>query len=113
MGLIEDAINEFQSAAAIVGAEDGSRRLFSCANMLGLCFMEIGKPNLALKWYQRMLETPNLNDEEKQAIWYELATAYQADGDQSSAARYFEQVYAENINYRDVSERLKDLAVGA
>ena len=113
MGLIEDAINEFQSAAAIVGAEDGSRRLFSCANMLGLCFMEIGKPNLALKWYQRMLETPNLNDEEKQAIWYELATAYQADGDQSSAARYFEQVYAENINYRDVSERLKDLAVAA
>ncbi|HSI89022.1 MAG TPA: hypothetical protein VK918_08200 [Pyrinomonadaceae bacterium] len=113
MGLIEDAINEFQSAAAIASADDGTRRLFNCANLLGLCFMEIGKPNLALTWYQRTLETPNLSDEEKQAVWYEIATAYQADGDQGSAARYFEQVYAENVNYRDVGARLRDLAVAA
>jgi tetratricopeptide (TPR) repeat protein len=113
MGLLEDAITEFQSAASLVSANDGTRRLFSCANLLGLCFMEIGKPNLALTWYQRTLETPNLTDDEKQAVWYEIATAYQADGDQGNAARYFEQVYAENINYRDVGDRLRDLAVAA
>ena len=111
MGLLEDAINEFQSAAALVSPDDGTRRLFSCANLLGLCFMELGKPNLALMWYQRTLETPGLSDDEKQAVWYEIASAYQADGDQGNAARFFEQVYAENINYRDVGDRLRDLTV--
>lgn len=68
-------------------------------------------PNLALKWYQRALETPSLDDEEKQAIWYELAAAYEADGDTENAGRYFEQVYAENIDFRDVSERVRQMAI--
>jgi tetratricopeptide (TPR) repeat protein len=81
--------------------------------MLGHCFMQIGRPNLALTWYQRTLETPGLNDDEKQALWYELANAYEADGDHANAARFFEKVYAENINFRDVGERLKTIAVPA
>jgi tetratricopeptide (TPR) repeat protein len=111
MGLMEESIKEYQEAIGLVSPNDPKRRFFQCANLLGHCFMEQKMPNLALKWYQRALETPNLDDEEKQAIWYELAAAYEADGDTENAGRYFEQVYAENIDYRDVSDRVRQMAI--
>lgn len=111
MGLLEDAIKEFQEAVGLVSPGDGTRRFFQCANLLGHCFMQKGMPNLALTWYRRTLETPGLCDEEKQGLWYELASAYEAEGDIENAGRYFEQVYAENIDFRDVSERVKNMAV--
>lgn len=52
MGLIEQAIAEFQDAAAIVKPSDGTRRFFNCANLLGHSFMENGMPKLAMQWYQ-------------------------------------------------------------
>lgn len=111
MGLLDDAIKEFQDAVGLVQPNDPKRRFFHCANLLGHCFMQKSMPNLALTWYQRALETPGLSDEEKQGIWYELASAYEAEGDFDNAGRYFEQVYAENIDYRDVSERVKNISV--
>jgi tetratricopeptide (TPR) repeat protein len=113
MGLLEESIREYQDAIALVRPNDGTRRFFQCANLLGHCFMESGMANLALTWYQRSLETKDLNEDEKQGVWYELAHAYEAEGDVENAGRYFEQVYAENVDYRDVGERIKRLAVQA
>jgi tetratricopeptide (TPR) repeat protein len=110
MHLLEDAINEFQTAISLVDPNDGTRRFYQCATLLGHCFMQIGKPNLAVKWHLRALEKANIGEEEKQGLWYELAAAYEADGDVVNAGRYYEQVYAENINFRDVSERVGNLA---
>ena len=92
-------------------ANDPARRFFQCANLIGHCFMQKSMPHLALKWFQRALETPGLGDEEKQGIWYELALAHEAEGDLENAGRYFEQVYAENIDFRDVSQRVKNIAI--
>jgi hypothetical protein len=39
--------------------------------------------------------------------------AYEASGDTENAAKYFEQVYAENIDYRDIGARIKNLAIPA
>lgn len=111
MGLLEDAIKEFQDAVALVSPNDGTRRFFQCSNLLGHCFMQKGMPHLAVTWFQRSLETPGLSDDEKQGIWYELAAAYEAEGDMENAGRYFEQVYAENIDFRDVGNRIKNIAV--
>lgn len=111
MGLLEQAIAEFQDAANLVSPNDGTRRFFQCANLLGHCFMQNGMPKLALKWYLRTLETVDLTDEEKQGLWYELAGAYEAEGDLENAGKYFEQVYAENVDFRDVSERVKNMMV--
>lgn len=111
MGLLDDAIKEYQEAVGLVQPNDATRRFFHCANLLGHCFMEKSMPNLALTWYQRALETPGLSDEEKQGIWYELASAYEADGDLENAGRYFEQVYAENIDFRDVGQRVRNIVV--
>jgi tetratricopeptide (TPR) repeat protein len=113
MGLHEQAIKEFQDAADLVSPNDGTRRFFNCANLLGHCFMEMGKPNLAVKWHQRSLESYDINDDERRGVWYELGIAYEADGDTASAAKYFEQVYAENIDFRDIGDRMRNLSAVA
>lgn len=109
MGLMEDAIREYQDAINSVKAEDGTRRFFHCCNLLGMCFMEKQMPNLALIWYKRALDTPNLKDEEKQALWYEIGNAYRVGGEKEKAIEYFEQIYAINVDYRDVSGHLRNL----
>ena len=113
MGLHEQAIKEFQDAADLVSPNDGTRRFFHCANLLGHCFMEMGKPNLAVKWHQRSLESYDISDDERRGVWYELGVAYEADGDSSNAAKYFEQIYAENIDFRDIGERMRNISAVA
>lgn len=109
MGLMEESIKEFQDAVNLVDIDDGTRRFFHCANLLGLCFMEKQMPNLALLWYRKALETKNLNDEERQALMYEIAIAYEFSGEEKKAREYFEQVYVVDVDYRDVSKRLQSL----
>jgi hypothetical protein len=75
--------------------------------------MQNGMAKLALKWFNRALETPNLSIDEKMGIWYELAMAHDADGDHEHAARFFEQVYAEDVDYRDIAERMRNVMVTA
>ncbi len=113
MGLSEDAIREFQDAAGLVGPNDGTRRFYSCANMLGHCFMSIGKPHLARTWYERALEVKGLSPEEQQGLWYEYAHSCESDGDTRTAAAFFEKVYIENVGFRDVSQRLERMSVAA
>lgn len=109
MGLLEDAIKEFQDAINMVLPDDGTGRFFQCSTLLGFCFMEKQMPNLALMWYRRAIETVNLNEDEKMALQYEIACAYQAGGDEEKARKYFEKVYVVDVDYRDVSERLQNL----
>ena len=58
MGLIDEAIAEFQIASK------DPKRFLECCSMLGLCFIEKGMPKLAVKWYQRGLETGGYTEEE-------------------------------------------------
>ena len=109
MGLMEESIKEFQDAINHVHPDDGTRRFFHCANLLGLCFMEKQMPNLAIMWYRRALETKNLNDDEQQALLYEIANAYESGGEEDKARDYFEKVYAVDVDYRDTSRRLQNL----
>jgi|CXWL01.1.fsa_nt_gi tetratricopeptide (TPR) repeat protein len=112
MGLMEDAIREFQDAANLTTPNDPSRRFFYCANLLGHCFLQNGKANHAITWLSRALETAGISDEEHHGIWYELALAHEADGDEEAAMKYFEMVYAENVDFRDVGQRVKNLVAG-
>ncbi|MEQ1606207.1 MAG: tetratricopeptide repeat protein [Pyrinomonadaceae bacterium] len=106
MGLIEEAIREYQEAVSLVEAHDGTRRFFQCSNLLGHCFMQSGKSKHAITWFERALDTPDIADEEQHGLWYELARAHEANGDEANASRFFEQVYAENVDFRDVSDRV-------
>jgi tetratricopeptide (TPR) repeat protein len=103
MDLVEEAIGEFQ-----VAAKD-PKRLLQCCSMLGICFKEKGMTNLALKWYQRGIDSPNYKDEEYQGLKYDVAVLHMEMGDYARARDLFTDVYGMNAKYRDVSQKLKEL----
>ncbi|HUJ16081.1 MAG TPA: tetratricopeptide repeat protein [Thermoanaerobaculia bacterium] len=103
MGLIDEAIGEFQLASK------DPKRAVECASMLGLCFLEKGMPQLAIKWYRKGLEIPDIKEEEHLGLLYDLGSAYVDVGDNENAQKAFMEVYGLNTNYRDVATRIKSL----
>lgn len=103
MGLIDEAIGEFQLASK------DPKRAVECASMLGLCFLEKGMPQLAIKWYRKGLELPEITEEEHIGLLYDLGSAYLEVGDTDNAQKSFMEVYANNTNYRDIVSRIKEL----
>jgi tetratricopeptide (TPR) repeat protein len=103
MGLIDEAIGEFQLASK------DPKRAVECASMLGLCFLEKGMPQLAIKWYRKGLEMPEIMEDEHVGLLYDLGAAYQEVGDTENAQKAFLEVYGMNSNYRDVVTRIKAL----
>lgn len=109
MGLTEKAIKEFQDAINLVEINDSERRYFQCATLLGHCFMDKRMPNPAMMWFNRALAVGDLDDEEKQALYYEIGSAFEMNEEPEKAADSFEKLYAENVNFRDVGQRLEHL----
>lgn len=103
MGLLDEAIGEFRLAAK------DSRHLVISSSMLGLCFLDKGLPELAVKWYRRGMEAPNLAEDDMMGLMYDLGNAYMAMGDMSSAFATFVELYGINTNYRDVVAKLEEL----
>jgi len=109
MGLLEEAISEFQKVAKSDDKGEAFRYAMQCCTLLGLAFMEKGQPAIAAIWYERALQTPGLDQESILALRYDLGVAQELAGDKAAAVRSFSQVYAMNIDYRDVSERISQL----
>jgi tetratricopeptide (TPR) repeat protein len=103
MGLIDEAIAEFQLAA-----KDESRTL-ECSSMLGICFMEKGMPKLAVKWFEKGLKAEGRSDEEYQGLRYDLAMAHEAAGEMDKALHLFTDLYGQDANFRDVAAKVRDL----
>jgi hypothetical protein len=109
MGLLEEAIGEFQKVAKANDRGKAFRYAMQCSTLLGLAFMEKGQPDIAAIWYERALTTPGLDSESKLALRYDLGVAQESAGDLEAALKSFSQVYAVNIDYRDVAERIASL----
>ena len=109
MDLFEEALEEFQAAISLCSPEDGTPRYLQCCNLLGHCFMQKGVPQLAVKWFIQGLGAPNTSEEERQALRFDLAAAYERAGDLNRAKDLFTEVYGVNVSYRGVNERLKAL----
>jgi len=103
MGLIDEAIAEFQLAAKDEG------RVLECASMLGICFMEKGMPKLAVKWFEKGLAAPGRGDEEYQGLRYDLAVALEAAGETDRALSIFTELYGQDANFRDVATKVREL----
>ncbi len=103
MGLLDEAIGEFQLAAKDV------RYFVLCCSMLGLCFLDKGLPELAIKWYRRALEAPGISEDDSLGMLYDLGNVYMQMGDQATAYKTFVDLYGINSNYRDVVAKLEEL----
>jgi len=106
MGLLDEAIGEFQKVAKAVEKGKPFRYAMNCSTMLGLSFMDKGEPKIASLWYQRALQVPGLEQETILALRYDLGMALDEAGEEQAALDSFRQVYAMNIDYRDVADRI-------
>ncbi len=109
MGLLEEAISEFQKVAKASDRGRAFRYTMQCCTLLGLAFMEKGQPAIAAIWYERALQTPGNDPESVLALRYDLGVAQESAGEPGAALKSFSQVYAMNIDYRDVAERIAAL----
>jgi tetratricopeptide (TPR) repeat protein len=109
MGLLDEAIGEFQKV--LKGAQKGNypANFLQACSLLAVCFMDKGMPQIAAKWYLRALETPDLDEESTLALEYDLGVAYEQAGDSRNALARFSEVYSQNIDYRDVAEKIRAL----
>ena len=103
MGLLDEAIREFQLAAKSpeLGVE--------ATSMIGSCYLEHGLPEQAAEWYVRALATPGLSAEVQVGLRYELGRAHEANGDLNGALASFGEVLAVNPSFRDIVDRVAKL----
>ena len=105
MALVDEAIGEFQRAAK------SPQHAVECCSMLGLCFLEKGLPQLAIKWYRKGLESPGLKEEDRLGLLYDLAGVYLDVGERDDAYRTYLEIYGSDANFRDIGERLRALSL--
>ncbi len=106
MGLLDEAIGEFQKVAKAVQKGKPFPYAMNCSTLLALTFMDKGEPKIAALWYKRALEIPGLDQETVLALRYDLGVSLETAGESTSALDSFRQVYAMNIDYRDVADRI-------
>src|ERR1051326_3371670 len=109
MDLVDEAIQEFQSSAALVKPGDGTSRFLQCCNMLGHCFAQKGMPEAAVSWFKKGLSAPGHSEDEYQALRYELGSAYEQLGDFKQAREAYTEVYGVDVSYREVADKLSQL----
>jgi tetratricopeptide (TPR) repeat protein len=109
MGLLDEAIGELQKTCQAVDRGHPFPQAMQTYTWLAQCFLDKGVPEAAIRWYQKALNAPGIDEETRTALHYELAGAYEAAGDRPSALKHFMEVYGRNIDYRDVAERIKPL----
>ncbi|MGH9687572.1 MAG: tetratricopeptide repeat protein [Candidatus Acidiferrales bacterium] len=106
MGLLDEAIGEFQKVAHAVQRGKPFPYAMNCAAMLALSFMDKSEPKVAALWYERALRTPGLDQDAVLALRYDLGISLESAGESESALDHFRQVYAMNIDYRDVADHI-------
>jgi tetratricopeptide (TPR) repeat protein len=104
MGLLDEAIGEFQKALrSPVGR-------LKTAESLGTCFFEKGQHSVAATVLRRAVESEAGSDDAKIGLLYWLGRAEEAVGKKSEALTHYQRVFAVDIGFEDISERVQELA---
>jgi tetratricopeptide (TPR) repeat protein len=75
MGLIDEAVGQFQKAAK------DPLFLVECASRLATCFVDRGYPKLAIKWLEKGLASPTLVEEAAEGLRAQLAEIRRSAGE--------------------------------
>jgi tetratricopeptide (TPR) repeat protein len=103
MGLLDEAISEFQMA---LRASPGH---LPTHEVMGRCWMEAGKPDMAVRALGRAMEAEFEVEDELIGIYYLMGRAKEDLGNSQEAVEFYEKVFSLDINFEDVTERLRAL----
>lgn len=103
MGFLEEAIIEFG-----IASRDPAKMLIA-VNDIALVFRDKGYSDLAIKQLQKALDQPGFSDEELLELHYNLAEVLEGEGRLDEALQAFQECYAVDISFRDVSDRIDAL----
>jgi tetratricopeptide (TPR) repeat protein len=100
MGLIADAIHEFELAAR------DPQRECNCFAMIGMVYLEQNQLERAAEAYVRALSAANKTVEQEMNLYYDLGTVYEMKGKSQDALYYFQKIARRDPGYRDIAERI-------
>ncbi|MFH1131754.1 MAG: tetratricopeptide repeat protein [Pseudomonadota bacterium] len=103
MGLLDDAIAEFNKAM-----RSADKRVL-CHMMIGLCCTEKQLFSDAISEFKKGLYVEDISERETIALYFELGQAYEKLDDLREALYYFEKVGKKDPQFRNVSERIKEI----
>jgi tetratricopeptide (TPR) repeat protein len=109
MGLLDESIGELQKVCLAVERGQPFPHVMQAFTWLAQAFLEKGVPQAAIRWYEKALKLPRIDEDTRIALHYELAAAFEACDNKQAALSHFLEVYGANIDYRDVAERIKAL----
>src|SRR5262249_42029000 len=95
-----EAIAQFQKALR------GTTNRVRAYEALGHCFVEKEQYAIASALLQRALETPGTDDQVLVGVLYLLGFASERTGRHVDALRYYQRVFAVDLEFRDISQRV-------
>ncbi len=102
MGLLDEAIAEFQKA---LGSPTNRLPTYEA---LGQCFLEKDQPRLGMSVLTRALNE-SANEEQLIGVLYLLGRAAEALGLAVDALAYYQRVFVQDIQFRDIAERMSEV----
>jgi hypothetical protein len=102
MGLVDEAIAEFQKALA------GPTTRLPTYEALGQCFLDKGQFKLASSILSRALGE-HASEDQLLGVLYWLGRAAEAQGNADEALGYYQRVFVLDIQFRDITERMSEL----
>ncbi len=100
MGLIDEAVTEFQIAARTLDYR------LRAIEMLGECFLEKEDYRIALKVLSRALQISAYREGDLVGIYYALGRANEGLGQTDTAVEWYERVMGSDVNFRDAGKRV-------
>ena len=99
-GAVDDALEQFQ-----IAQRNPQHRLIAIV-YLGRCFAAKGQFDMAIEQFNRALEDMPTMNVDKMFTLYHLGCTYDLMGKKKEALDCFKQIYAVDIKYLDVAERI-------
>ena len=105
MGLLDEAISEFQKALA------SPANRVPTYEALGQCFLDKGQFKVASSILSRALNE-GANEEQLVGVLYLLGLSAEAQGSTDEALAFYQRVYVLDIQFRDIGDRLSEVERG-
>jgi tetratricopeptide (TPR) repeat protein len=103
MGLLDDAVKEFQ-----IAAKDPERTVQS-SSMLALCYMEKKLYPLAIEEFKKVIGAMTPADDDYLGVKFDLAEAYEKNKKYDNALKMYTEIYVRDPKFRDVELKMENV----